>query len=41
MAGAFPSPAADVFPGKVSGKKMAWGMEETGVGGLILQSSNP
>jgi hypothetical protein len=34
MAGAFPSPAADVFPGKVSRKKMAWGMEETGVGGL-------
>jgi hypothetical protein len=34
MAGAFPSPAADVVPGKVSGKRMARGMEETGVGGL-------
>jgi hypothetical protein len=28
---------ADIFPGKVYGKRMARGMEETGAGGLILQ----
>jgi hypothetical protein len=37
MAGAFPSPAADVVPGKVSGKRMARGMEETGVAGLTTE----
>jgi hypothetical protein len=34
MAGVFPSPAATAFPGKSSGKRMAQGIQETGVDGI-------
>jgi hypothetical protein len=32
---------ADIFPGKVYGKRMARGMEETGAGGLSVGSQRP
>jgi hypothetical protein len=34
MTGVFPSPAVAAFPGKSSGKRMARGIQETGVDGL-------